>query len=88
MQLALSPPIPPTGQHTSLILDTHLTLKVEGVIQHAGKQSEYIVILTQHNHLESVFLLEMYRSLRAVHVRVKPEVEKLVSHNTKVTESY
>ena len=39
-QLNLSPPLPPPGQDVSVNLNTHLTLKVEGVIEHSGKTSE------------------------------------------------
>ncbi len=38
--------------------------------------------------ISASFFVEMYRSLRAVHVKVKPVLEKLVSHNTKVIGSY
>ena len=36
LQLALSPPLPAAGQHVSLNPNTHLTLKVEGVVEHSG----------------------------------------------------
>lgn len=37
LQLAFSPPLPSPGQFVSVVLGTHLSLKVEGVIEHAGK---------------------------------------------------
>ena len=40
MQLALSPPLPSPGQQITVHLNTHLSLKVEGVIEHSGNASE------------------------------------------------
>ena len=50
MQLALSPPLPSPGQHITVHLNSHLSLKVEGVIEHSGKASEYMYMYTHKNH--------------------------------------
>jgi integrator complex subunit 7 len=38
VQLAFSPPLPPPGQAVEVPLHSHLSLKVEGVVQHSGKK--------------------------------------------------
>ena len=48
-QLALSPPLPLTGQYITVTLNTHLSLKVEGVIEHSGKTSKQLYSILHVN---------------------------------------
>ena len=51
LQLEFSPSLPRPGQSVHVVLHSHLALKVEGVVQHTGKNSKPPSPSCSHNNV-------------------------------------
>jgi integrator complex subunit 7 len=85
VQLAFSPPLPPPGQAVEVPLHSHLSLKVEGVVQHSGKKGESSNVRSSSPRSPTP---PVHRTPTAVCVRVKITLDKSFSSEHKVSSMY
>lgn len=65
-------------------LNSHMTLSVEGVVEHNGRTSNSHFAFGTFVMCSVSSYAGQYRFPKAVHIRAVPKVEKLLSHDAKV----